>query len=82
MNAALTFAMVSLHFPGMKVFSVSPLDVSGDFINSEAFKVLALAISGTAIVIVIGAQFNYMVENRTWMENINELRTPLTIVLC
>jgi signal transduction histidine kinase len=23
-----------------------------------------------------------MVENRTWMENINELRTPLTIVLC
>ncbi|WP_341223128.1 MHYT domain-containing protein [Loktanella salsilacus] len=73
MSIALAIGIISLHFTGMAAFSVSPLDISGDFINPEAFKVLALAITGTAIVIVMGALFSYTIENRTWMENIQEL---------
>ncbi|WP_394153772.1 MHYT domain-containing protein [Loktanella salsilacus] len=73
MAIALTLGIVTLHFTGMAAFRVSPLDITGDFINPEAFKVLALAITGTATVIVMGALFSYVIENRTWQENIQEL---------
>ncbi|QQA44981.1 ATPase [Pelagovum pacificum] len=73
MTGVLTLAIVSLHFTGMTAFRISPLDISGDYVNPEAFKMLALAIAGTAIVIVMGGLFSYAVENRTRMESIVEL---------
>lgn len=73
MAILLTVAIVSLHFTGMTAFRVAPLSISGDFVNPEAFKVLAIAITGTALIIVMGALFSYAVENRTRMESIAEL---------
>lgn len=73
MAVILTVAIVSLHFTGMTAFGVEPLDISGDYVNPEAFKALALAVAGTALVIAMGGLFSYAVENRTRMESIAEL---------
>lgn len=73
MAGVLTVAIVSLHFTGMAAFSVAPLNIAGDFVNPEAFRILALAISGTAILIVMGGLFSYVIEVRTRMESIAEL---------
>lgn len=73
MTGALTVAIVSLHFIGMTAFRVAPLDISGDFVNPEAYKMLALAVAGTAMLIVMGGLFSYAIENRARMESIAEL---------
>lgn len=73
MAGALSFGIVALHFTGMAAFTVAPLDLSAEFVNPEAFKVLAMAITGTALVIVMGALFTYVVETRTRMESISQL---------
>lgn len=73
MVIALTCAIISLHFTGMTAFNVDPINITGDFTNPEAFKILALAITGTAMIIVMGALLGYVIENRTFTENIAEL---------
>lgn len=73
MTLLLTVAIVSLHFTGMAAFRVAPMDISGEYVNPEALKVLAVAIGGTAILIVLGGLFCYAIENRTRMESIAEL---------
>lgn len=73
MAGALTVAIVCLHFIGMTAFRVAPLDISGDFVNPEAFRMLALTVAGTALLIVMCGLFSYAIENRTRMESIAEL---------
>ncbi len=73
MMGTLTFAIVSVHFVGMAAFKVEVADVPGDFTNPEGFKVFALFIAGTAIIMVLGALLSYAIENRTFTENIAEL---------
>jgi signal transduction histidine kinase len=73
MSTALTLGIVVLHFTGMAAFRVTPLDVAGNYMNPEAFRVLALAVAGTAILIVLGGLFSYVVENRAREESIAEL---------
>ncbi|PTX72923.1 NO-binding membrane sensor protein with MHYT domain [Sulfitobacter mediterraneus] len=73
MTGALTVGIVSLHFTGMTAFHVEPMNISGEFVNPEAFKMLALAIAGTAVLIVVGGFMSYAVENRIRLESIKEL---------
>lgn len=73
MASILTLAIVSLHFTGMTAFNVSPLVMPGEFVNPEAFKLLAIAITGTAALIVVGGFLSYALENRIRLESIKEL---------
>ena len=73
MAVILTLGIVSLHFTGMAAFGVYPLLIDGTFANAAAFKNLALAVSGTAVVIVFGGFISYVLENRARLESIAEL---------
>ncbi|OWU84949.1 ATPase [Oceanicola sp. 22II-s10i] len=73
MAGLLTLGIVSLHFTGMTAFQVSPLDISGDYINPESLKVLGMMIAGTAALVILGGLSSYVVEKRTRLENIAEL---------
>ncbi|MGJ8624597.1 MAG: ATP-binding protein, partial [Yoonia sp.] len=73
MTVALTLAIVCLHFIGMVAFNVSVLDISSEHVNPEAFQTLALAVAGTAVIIVICGFLSYVVENRANLESIAEL---------
>ncbi|NNK15772.1 MAG: ATPase [Sulfitobacter sp.] len=73
MAVLLTVGIISLHFTGMTAFNVSPLLISGDFVNPEALRMLAVAVAGTALLIVIGGFFSYAVENHVRLESIKEL---------
>jgi signal transduction histidine kinase len=76
LKMTLTFALaiVGLHFAGMAAFKVAPTArLQGDT-NPYEMKLLALVVAGTAVIIVLGGLFAYYIENRTRMENIDELR--------
>lgn len=73
MAGLLTTGIVCLHFTGMAAFEVSPLLISGDFVNPEALRMLAVAVAATAVFIVIGGFFSYAVESRLRLESIKEL---------
>ena len=73
MAGILTAAIVSLHFIGMTAFHVEPLEIAGNYVNPEALRVLALAIAGIALLIVLGGLLSYMIEGRARLENIAEL---------
>ncbi len=76
LNMTLTFAaaIIGLHFTGMAAFHVTPTNLMAGHSNPAEFKLLALVIAGTAALIVLGGLFTYFIENRTRMENIDELR--------
>ena len=73
MAGVMTLAIVSLHFIGMTAFLVEPLDIAGSYVNPEAFRVLALAIAGIALLIMLGGLVSYAIESRARLENIAEL---------
>lgn len=74
MAGALTLAILSLHFTGMAAFDVVPVKFSGTYMNPEAFRVLALTTTGTAVVVVLGALFSHLIERRARLESIAELK--------
>ncbi|MEI4471822.1 sensor histidine kinase [Frigidibacter sp. MR17.24] len=64
MTAALTAAIVLLHFTGMAAFEVVPLAIPAEDVNPEAFRILGLAISIVALLIVLGALLGNYVEGK------------------
>ncbi|MFG6592006.1 MHYT domain-containing protein [Sulfitobacter sp. 1A12157] len=74
MTASFALAIIGLHFTGMAAFHVMPTTLIGGHSNPDEFRLLAMVIAGTAAMIVTGGLFTYFIENRTRMENIDELR--------
>ncbi|MGR3530731.1 MAG: ATP-binding protein [Sulfitobacter sp.] len=74
MTAALTLAIVGLHFTGMAAYNVASIGIDPDYSNPQEYALLALVIAGTAGMIVMGGLFTYFIEKRTRMESIEELR--------
>lgn len=64
MTLALTVAIVGLHFTGMTAFEVVPLAIPGEEVNPEAFRMLALAVAGVALLIVLGGLLCQFVETK------------------
>tara|TARA_R110002049_G_scaffold29972_1_gene101901 strand:+ start:79846 stop:81387 length:1542 start_codon:yes stop_codon:yes gene_type:complete len=74
MTALFTLAIIGLHFTGMAAFKVTSIQSFSEYENPGEFKLLALVIAGTATMIVLGGLFTFVIENRTRMESIDELR--------
>lgn len=73
MAALLSAAILSLHFTGMTAFAVEPVAIEAIHTNPEAFKMLALAIAGPAILIVMGGLVSYAIDDHARLESIEEL---------
>ncbi|MFT8675685.1 MAG: EAL domain-containing protein [Acetobacter sp.] len=73
MAAILTLAIVCLHFTGMAALHVTPMPVSGAFSNPEALHALALAIIGTALVIVGAGFASYLIDDSVRAESVERL---------
>ncbi|KAA2313903.1 EAL domain-containing protein [Pseudooceanicola sediminis] len=74
----LAFAIVALHFTGMTAFNVAPLEIDGAYSDPEAFRALALAVTGMAALIVAAGLASYLIDDKTRTENIEMLRQMAT----
>ncbi|MBO1325165.1 bifunctional diguanylate cyclase/phosphodiesterase [Acetobacter sp. TBRC 12305] len=73
MAAILGLAIVSLHFTGMAALHVTPVAASGAFSNPEALHALALAVIGTALVIVGAGFASYLIDDSVRAESVARL---------
>ena len=67
-------AIVSLHFTGMTAFVVTPMRLSADIFNPQAFEAMGLAVAVGGLIIVGTGLTSYLIDNRTRSESFHRLR--------